>query len=121
MLRPGKRTMGARPGLAKSIMWGAGSSEWRVDREYQIAMTNPNCPGCGGEMVQKSRLRLFVVGSLLTASLALATLVPYFWAPGIILMLAGLYLIVWATLGKGRWCRECKRFSIFSGDRAMES
>ena len=27
--------------------------------------------------------------------------------------LTGIYLIVWATLGKGSWCRNCKRFGFF--------
>jgi len=26
--------------------------------------------------------------------------------------LVGLYLMAWAIIGKGRWCRECKRFPI---------
>jgi len=26
--------------------------------------------------------------------------------------LAGVYLDLWATLGKERWCRGCKRFTI---------
>jgi hypothetical protein len=37
---------------------------------------------------------------------------PFFWAPGVILLLTGIYLIVWATLGKGYWCRNCKKFSL---------
>jgi hypothetical protein len=61
-------------------------------------------------MVQKSRLRLFIVGVVMVASLAIARFVPLFWAPGIILLLTGCYLIVWATLGKGCWCRTCKKF-----------
>lgn len=75
------------------------------------------CGTCGGEMVQKSRLRLFVVGALMVASLAVAAFFPYFLVPGIILLLTGAYLIVWATLGQGRWCRECKKFSILDSDR----
>jgi hypothetical protein len=64
-------------------------------------------------MVQKSRFRLFIVGVLMVASLAIAVFVPLFWAPGIILLLTGCYLIVWATLGKGCWCRTCKKFGTF--------
>jgi hypothetical protein len=74
-------------------------------------LSNVKCSTCGGEMVQKSPLRLFVAGMLMVASLAIAAFVPYFLAPGIILLLAGIYLMVWATVGKGRWCRECKKFS----------
>jgi hypothetical protein len=71
------------------------------------------CLACGGEMIQKDRGRLFIVGVLMCASLAVAFVRPFFWLPGIILLLTGLYLIVWATLGKGGWCRNCKRFNIF--------
>ena len=70
------------------------------------------CKTCGGEMVQKSRFRLFIVGVLMVASLAIAVFVPLFWTPGIILLLTGCYLIIWATLGKGCWCRTCKKFGI---------
>jgi len=69
------------------------------------------CKTCQGEMIQKSRLRLFVAGSLMVATLALAFFIPYFWLPGIILSLIGIYLIAWATLGKGYWCRTCKKFT----------
>jgi len=64
-------------------------------------------------MVQKSRLRLMAVGCALVASIAVAGFVPIFWAPGIVLLITGGYLIVWATLGKGRWCRECKKFNVW--------
>ena len=46
------------------------------------------------------------------AVVAIALFVPFFWAPGIILALTGAYLLVWATLGKARWCRDCKKFSV---------
>jgi hypothetical protein len=70
------------------------------------------CKTCAGEMIQKSRRRLFLVGFLMCGSIAIAFFAPIFWATGIILLLTGLYLIVWATLGRGCWCRNCKRFSI---------
>ena len=66
------------------------------------------CRTCGGALLQKNRLILFTVGMGMAASLVSALLFPLFWAPGIILGLAGAYLIVWAVLGKGRWCRNCK-------------
>jgi hypothetical protein len=75
--------------------------------------SSPKCKACGGDMVQKSRLRLIVVGVLMIAALAVAPYIPFLWAPGIILFLAGAYLILWATIGKGLWCRTCKRFSIW--------
>jgi hypothetical protein len=52
------------------------------------------------------------------ASVALTAFNPYLLVPGVILLLTGIYLVVWVTLGKGRWCRQCKKFSIFHGARA---
>ena len=43
------------------------------------------CRTCCGEMIQKSRLQLFVVGVLMIASLSIVTIVPLWWLPGIIL------------------------------------
>lgn len=63
-------------------------------------------------MIQKSRLRLFVVGGAMIASTVLAIVVRDLWPLGMILTIIGMYLVVWATLGKGRWCRNCKRFKI---------
>ena len=70
------------------------------------------CKTCNEQMIQKSRGRLFAVGLAQMASLALAFRFPWFWVPGLILFLSGAYLIVWATLGRGGWCRTCKRFSV---------
>jgi hypothetical protein len=47
------------------------------------------------------------------ASVAATALNSYLLVPGVILLLTGLYLVVWAALGRGRWCRRCKKFSIF--------
>lgn len=69
-----------------------------------------SCPACGGEMIQKSKARLIVVGLCMIASVAIAFAFPLFWAPGIILTLTGIYLLAWATLGQARWCRNCKTF-----------
>jgi len=68
------------------------------------------CKTCGGEIIQKNRWRLFIVGALMSASLAIAAFVRLFWIPGLILLVTGSYLMVWATLGKGCWCRACKKF-----------
>ena len=70
------------------------------------------CPECGGEMIQKSKTRLLSVGICLMASIGVAFFVPLFWSPGIVLVLTGIYLVVWATLGRTRWCRSCKKFNI---------
>jgi len=71
-----------------------------------------SCPACGGEMIHKSKARLIFAGLCMVASVASAFFFPLFWAPGIILALTGVYLLAWATLGKARWCRNCKKFSI---------
>ena len=67
---------------------------------------------CDGELIQKSRPRLFIVGVLMMASLATAHFFPFFWGPGTLLALIGAYLIIWATVGKGCWCRNCQKFNI---------
>lgn len=69
-------------------------------------------------MVRRSPLRLVLVGLPMAAAPAIAAFVPYLWVPVIVSALAGLYLIAWATLGMGYWCRECKRFSVLAGRRA---
>jgi hypothetical protein len=70
------------------------------------------CSNCGGEMIQKNRGQLLLAGSIFVLSPLLAFGVPYFWAPGALFFLIGVYLIVWAVVGKG-WCRACKRFGPF--------
>ncbi len=72
-----------------------------------------NCKTCGGEMIQKSRTRLVTVGVLMLGSIVIPFYLHWFWAPAIILVLTGIYLLVWATLGGGGWCRTCKKFSMF--------
>jgi hypothetical protein len=61
------------------------------------------CSTCGGEMTQKSKARLISVGLCMLASVAIAFVFPWFSAPG-----TGIYLLVWATLGKACWCRIAK-------------
>ncbi len=69
------------------------------------------CPSCGGAMIQKSKSRLIIAGFIMIAAAASAFAIRWFLLPGIILALTGIYLLVWATLGKARWCRNCKTFS----------
>ena len=73
-------------------------------------MTMISCKLCGGEVVQKSRNRLILVGIVLIAFVG----VGFLWWPlfltGVITLLTGAYLLVWAFVGQGRWCRGCKRF-----------
>jgi hypothetical protein len=56
---------------------------------------------CDGEMIQKSRVRLAVVGIFVLASFALAFVIPHFWMPAVILAFTGAYLILWPRLVKG--------------------
>jgi hypothetical protein len=69
------------------------------------------CKRCGGEVVQKSCGRLAVVGILMIAALSLGFLSWPLWLPAAVCSLAGLYLLVWASVGRGRWCRGCNRFN----------
>ena len=68
------------------------------------------CRHCQGELIRRNPVQLFVVGVVLCASLAIALFIPIFWVPGIILFLTGLYLLAWATIARGMWCRQCKSF-----------
>ncbi|HEY4247876.1 MAG TPA: hypothetical protein VGM64_13565 [Lacunisphaera sp.] len=71
------------------------------------------CPTCKGEMVQKNRPLLAVTGLGLLFSPSLAPITAFFLLPAIVLLLTGIYLLIWATRGKGLWCRNCKKFSLF--------
>lgn len=73
------------------------------------------CAGCGGEMIQRSPLRLLFAGSVMRAATPLVFLVPYFRVLDIVPVTAGGYLIVWALAGRGFWCRQCKKFSVIRG------
>jgi hypothetical protein len=68
------------------------------------------CGRCGGQVVLKSRARLAGVGGLMLGGLGLGFLWPPLWAPAVIFALTGAYLLAWASAGRGRWCRGCKRF-----------
>jgi hypothetical protein len=70
------------------------------------------CKNCGKEMVQRPRWRLLTVGVLMILWNIFAVISLYFLIPGVIFAAAGIYLIVWATLGKGYWCRVCKQFNV---------
>jgi hypothetical protein len=68
------------------------------------------CRRCDGQVVQKSRARLAGAGGLMLAGLGLGLLWAPLWVPAVVLGLTGAYLLVWASVGRGRWCRGCKRF-----------
>lgn len=72
-------------------------------------MTGPGCcPRCQGELTSRSRPQLLLVGLGSCTLPLLAIRIPLLWLPALIMILAGLYLVYWASLGKGLWCRQCK-------------
>jgi hypothetical protein len=70
------------------------------------------CVQCGNPLIHRDRLLLFLVGVAMCATPLIAYFVPLLWAPTLLAMLAGVYLILWSSLGKGLWCRQCKSFRI---------
>lgn len=71
------------------------------------------CQKCGQEMIQKSRGQILLAGAIFVLAPLVTLGVPFFWGPAILFVLVGLYLVVWATVGRGMWCRTCKRFGPF--------
>ena len=112
ILAPDKR-------IGEEIKWNAPAffSMGPMER-FDEGLTNTNvgltvmvhCLRCGGEVVQRPPVRLLLVGLTMLASIGLAYLWPLLWIPAIFLGIAGTYLVVWALVGRGRWCRGCKRF-----------
>jgi len=73
----------------------------------------PPCPSCGNELLQKSRTKLFATGVIaLAAVVGCFFLSPLYWIATSFLVLIGGFLIAWSTLGKGLWCRHCKKFPV---------
>ncbi len=71
----------------------------------------PHCPICGTELVQKSR-RLLVgtgVGAVLAAVLLFLPSIIWVSACGLFAGCIGIYFLMWGIVGKGYWCRTCKR------------
>ncbi len=71
------------------------------------------CPTCGMQLLRKNRVLLLAVGGAMITVAAFALVVPALLVPAILLVIVGAYLIVWATLGKAMWCRNCKKFPLF--------
>jgi hypothetical protein len=69
-----------------------------------------NCRRCGGGVVQKPLARLVLVGVAMLAASYIGFVWPLLWPAALIIALIGLYLLAWAMIGRGRWCRGCKRF-----------
>lgn len=72
------------------------------------------CSICNTELTQKSKPLLFSVGMLMIASLAAVFISAWFWIPGTFLAIIGAYLMAWSTVGKGLWCRTCKKAPFMS-------
>jgi hypothetical protein len=68
------------------------------------------CRQCGAQLIQRNRVLLFVSGLLMCLTPLIAIRIPLLWAPAVILFLAGAYLILWSTIARGLWCRQCKSF-----------
>jgi hypothetical protein len=81
-----------------------------MERPRVVSEQASTCPRCQGPLIRRNPLYLVMVGVLMCASLSIAFWAPLFWVPGLILFFAGVYLLAWATLAKGMWCRQCKRF-----------
>jgi hypothetical protein len=69
-----------------------------------------HCRRCGGEVVQKSVIRLILVGVAMLAAACLGIVWSHLWLPALVLALTGAYFVAWVMIGQGRWCRGCKRF-----------
>ena len=72
-----------------------------------------NCPHCGTQLVQKNRAAL-LLGSIvfLAGAAGLFLVYPIIWIAALLLLVVGVYLLTWTVLGKGLWCRVCKRFPV---------
>jgi Flp pilus assembly protein TadB len=73
-------------------------------------METLHCRRCGGQVVKKPLARLILVGLIFIATIGLAVIRPIILIPAILAALIGIYLLVWAVVYRGRWCRESKRF-----------
>lgn len=71
------------------------------------------CPTCHGELIQKNRWKLFLVALALLAVSAACFRISHGLRLAVIpLGLIGCYLVAWSSIGRGRWCRQCKRFPV---------
>jgi hypothetical protein len=79
--------------------------------DFMVLVTNM-CPACGHELTQKSRSLLTLVGAVLLIAAIPLLFFHYVWMVAIITAAIGLYLLFWSVLGKGKWCRHCKKFPV---------
>jgi hypothetical protein len=76
-----------------------------------ISVTNI-CPSCGHELTQKSRSLLSLLGAACLIAAIPLLFFQYVWMVAIVTAAAGLFLLFWSILGKGKWCRRCKKFPV---------
>ncbi len=76
-----------------------------------VLVTNM-CPACGHELTQKPRSRLTFAGLALLVAAAFLIFRPYVWLIAILMAAIAIYLLMWSILGKGKWCRRCKKFPV---------
>jgi uncharacterized protein (DUF983 family) len=79
--------------------------------DVMVLVTNM-CPACGHELTQKNRSLLSVAGVVFLTAAILLLFFQYVWMVAIITAAIGLYLLFWSVLGKGKWCRHCKKFPV---------
>jgi VIT1/CCC1 family predicted Fe2+/Mn2+ transporter len=76
-----------------------------------VLVTNM-CPACGHELIQKNRPLLSLAGAAFLIAAIPLLFFHYVWIVAIVTAAAGLYLLFWSVLGKGKWCRRCKKFPV---------
>jgi hypothetical protein len=69
-----------------------------------------SCKTCRGPLIRKNRIVLFSTGAVMLAAAARGFYISWLWILSVPLLLTGVYLIAWSTIGKGLWCRQCKKF-----------
>jgi hypothetical protein len=79
--------------------------------DFMVLVTNM-CPGCGHELTQKSRPLLSLAGAVLLIAAIPLLFFHYVWIVAIVTAATGLFLLFWSVLGKGKWCRRCKKFPV---------
>jgi len=61
-------------------------------------------------MVWRPPVRLIVAA---TAFIALTiAFIAAFWVLAILTAIIAIYLLLWAVIAKGFWCRDCKKFPL---------
>lgn len=76
-----------------------------------ISVTNM-CPACGRELHQNSRPLLSLGGAVFLIGSIPLLFFHYVWMAAIVTAAAGLFLLIWGVLGKGKWCARCKKFPV---------